>query len=292
MKKGFLLYIKILNNGLEKLFMKIILIILLLIIGYIVYKTKKAKSSSQIYQEKTVEVNDNRKHIDENTASSKESAPKESFEFEIDDDLLGLFSLKNSFWDSPAEALVYDALKSFIDKRYLIIPHVGLREIFYWDWKYDGKLTSKIKGMHFDFVIYHKSQMKPALIIEVLGGAHFDEQKPWIKQNDELKLKILKKLDISFITIDLSKSMPDEEVKKVTIETIKNKVPSREHYTVYCPKCGSVMVIRVNKSSGTMFYGCKKFHKNGGCDGRRNITEAAPLYDGINIKDFNSKKSD
>lgn len=274
--------------------MKIILIILLLIIGYIVYKTKKSKSSSQIYQEKTTSVNDNQKHIDENIVPLIESDSKETFDAEMDDNLIRLFSLKSSFWDSPAESLVYETLKIFIDENYSISSHVGLREIFNWDWKYDKRITAKINAMHFDFVIYHKSQMmnRPALIIEVLGGDHFDEQKPWVKQNDELKLKILKKLDISFITIDLSKSLPDEEVKKITIETIKNKVPSREHYTVYCPKCGSVMKIKPNKSSGTMFYGCKKYHKNGGCDGSRDITKVAPLYNGIYIKDFNSKKND
>lgn len=274
--------------------MKIILILLILFIGYIIYKTKKAKNSTQAYQEKTAEVNNNRKYINENTISSIEPAPKETFELEIDDNLIRLFSLKNSFWDSPAEAIVYETLKIFIDENYSISSHVGLREIFNWDWKYDKRITAKVNAMHFDFVIYHSSQMmnRPALIIEVLGGDHFNEQKPWVKQNDELKLKILKKLDISFITIDLSKSLPDEDVKKVTIETIKNKVPSREHYTVYCPKCGSVMKIKHNKTSGTMFYGCKKYHKNGGCDGSRDITKVAPLYNGIYIKDFNSKKND
>ena len=274
--------------------MKIILILLIILIGFIIYKTKKAKNSSQAYQEKTVEINENQKHIDKNKVASIESVPKETFELEIDDNIIRVFSLKKSFWGSPAESLVYETLKIFIDENYLIAPHVGLREIFYWDWKYDKRITYKVNAMHFDFVIYHKGQMmnRPALIIEVLGGDHFNEQKSWVKQNDELKLKILKKLDVSFITIDLSKSMPDEEVKKMTIKTIKDKVPSREHYTVYCPKCGSVMELKPNKTTGTMFYGCKKFHKNGGCNGSRDITKVAPLYNGINIKDFNSKNND
>lgn len=138
--------------------MKIILILLIILIGFIIYKTKKAKNSSQAYQEKTVEINENQKHIDKNKVASIESVPKETFELEIDDNIIRVFSLKKSFWDSPAESLVYETLKIFIDENYLIAPHVGLREIFYWDWKYDKRITYKVNAMHFDFVIYHKGQ--------------------------------------------------------------------------------------------------------------------------------------
>ena len=207
-------------------------------------------------------------------------------EYLIDNNLLSLFSLKKSFWDSPAEYIVYDVLKEFLDKNYVIAPHVGLREIMNWDWKYDWKLTHKINAMHFDFVIYHKSHMmnRPALIIEVFGSDHFDIQKPRVRQNDELKQAILRKLDISLISIDLSKSLSDEDVKKKVCETIKNNVPSRDHYAVYCPKCSSVMEIRANVG-GELFYGCKKFPK---CKGNRDIFKVAPLYSGIKIKDFDA----
>ena len=50
-------------------------------------------------------------------------------------DYVNAFELKEKFWDSEAESLVYDALRNFIDEHYVIVPHVATREIFKWKWR-------------------------------------------------------------------------------------------------------------------------------------------------------------
>lgn len=203
-------------------------------------------------------------------------------------DYVNAFELKEKFWDSEAEALVYNALKVFIDEHYVIVPHAAPREILDWEkWEKNWALTNKVNAMHFDFVIHHKDQYvnRPTLVIEVWGGEHYSD--PKTKERDEFKQSILNKLGIKYIIIDFSQSMSDQNIIENTIECIKKEIPSREHYTVYCPLCSSVMEIKTNSITNKKFYGCLKFNskeKEHSCKGTRNVIDVPPLYTGIPIK--------
>lgn len=210
---------------------------------------------------------------------------------ETDNSFINLISLKKSFWDSPGEEKVYNALKGFINNEYYTIsPHAGLHEMFLWDWKYFNSYENfRVSSMHFDFVIHDKSQWinRPALVIEVWGKDHDNESKPWVKRTDYFKRSILKKCEIPFIVIDLSETIPDDMIRELVIRSIKKEVPSREFYNVYCPKCKKIMKIKSNKNA-KLFYGCSKYPD---CDGSRSIsdisnqdTDVQPLYKGIPIK--------
>lgn len=102
-----------------------------------------------------------------------------------------------------------------------------------------------------------------------------------IKLQTGLQRYILKKCGLHLVKIDVSKSMPNEKIKELTIQSIKDAVPDREKYTVYCPKCKAIMKIKPNKKEGTLFYGCSRFPK---CKGSQNISDVPPLYDGIAVK--------
>lgn len=214
---------------------------------------------------------------------------------EIDNNLISLISLKKYFWDSSAEEKVYNIIKDFFNENYIITPHVSFREILRWNWKINSQYENfRISSMHFDFVIHDKEQLinKPALIIEVWGKSHYDPEKPWVMRTDKFKQAILKKCGLAFIIIDLSQTIPEQEIREKVIESIKKGVPSREYYTVYCPKCQAVMKIKPNRTCGVFFYGCTEHKDDGtGCDGNRSITDnpkqkkdVAPLYAGIPIK--------
>lgn len=203
-------------------------------------------------------------------------------------DYVNAFELKEKFWDSEAESLVYDALRNFIDEHYVIVPHVATREIFKWKWKKNWTLTNKVNAMHFDFVIHHKDQHvnRPTLVVEVWGSEHYSD--PKTTERDEFKQSVLKKMGIKYIIIDLSQSMSDQNIIEKTIECIKKEIPSREHYTVYCPLCSSVMEIKTNSITNKEFYGCPKYNskeKEHSCKGTRNVIDVPPLYNGIPTKD-------
>ncbi len=211
----------------------------------------------------------------------------------IDNRFINYMSLKQGFWDSHAEEKVYGALRSFINENYIIEPHVGLREIFIWDWKKINIYEDfRVASMHFDFVIRDKRQWPnhPALVIEVWGKDHYSPEKPWVKRTDDFKQSILKRCKIPLVIINLSETMADEEINKLVESSIKKEVPSREFYTVYCPKCQAVMKIVKNRKSGAYFYGCSQYPTKK-CNGRRDIedipkinTDVAPLYENIPIK--------
>lgn len=232
---------------------------------------------------------------------SKTKAEEEKYK-DIDNRFINLMTLQKSFWDSPGEEKVYDALKGFINNEdYIISPHVGLREMFFWGWKYFNFYENfRVSSMHFDFVIHDKNQFSncPALVIEVWGKDHYDEEKPWIRRVDYFKQSILKKCKIPFVVIDMSESIPDDKISELVIDSIKKEVPSREFYNVYCPKCGKVMIIKFSPSSKKFFYGCSGFDpKNpkspNSCKGNRSIPDLSeedndvqplyvqPLYRGI-----------
>lgn len=177
-------------------------------------------------------------------------------------------SIKGRLWDSDAEKKVDDILKSIISDEFIVIPHVGLREIFNWDWK-DGSIPKSIAKMHFDFVIYNKDY-QPVLVIEIWGKDHKDN--PLVEIHDGFKEKLLKKLKLNpIVVIDLKEFIPDEQLKELVISKINDA-----ELNVYCPACGAPMQIKTNKTTMEKFYGCTKYYDNG-CTQTRKLGETPTL---------------
>ncbi len=200
-----------------------------------------------------------------------------------------LFSQKKSFWDgrliNNMEEKVYATLKDFIDKNYLILPHISFREIFWWGkWENDQKLTDRVTKMHFDFGIYNE-YMQPVLFVEVQGKDH--KENPKVIGRDKFKAEVMKRCGMKLITIDCSETMTDQEISEKVRACIKREVPDREAYAVYCPTCkkrgeNNLMMIRRNSKDGTFFYGCSTYGKNeqDKC-ATLNLEKVPPLYYGI-----------
>lgn len=200
---------------------------------------------------------------------------------EKDKSLLGYvneFFRKDELLDSEGEHVVYSVLKTFINEKYIILPHVHFREIFetkenYW------KIKNRVAHMHYDFVIYNE-EFFPVLFIEINGKKHEGKKQEII---DEFKKAVLKKNGMKLVTINLVTSMSDTEIREEVIHGIKRDVPSRNDYPVYCPECKSFMKVKRNKKIGSYFYGCSKFQSSG-CRGKRNITDVPALYNNIPIE--------
>lgn len=191
-----------------------------------------------------------------------------------------MISRRKRFWDSDIEMKAYSALRSFIDNAYIILPHVAFREIFYWGkWESNWKLTDRVTKMHFDFGIYNDN-LQPILFIEIYGKQHYDN--PEVMERDKFKAELMKKCDLKMIAIDFSGTIADNEIVDKLIQCIKEEVPDRNAYPVYCPKCNSLMKIKRNNSTNEYFYGCTTY-KKGSSDNcpTINIKDVPPLYSGM-----------
>lgn len=269
---------------------KMIVIVIIILLAFIILKSilrtiKRKKKTKSDYESNQVPVPMEKKSESQTfpvKSIVEESTVTKATPIEEQYSLLNFideFSLrKEMIKNDEAESVVYAALESFINEKYLIIPHVGFRELFTWDWQRYYRITDRVTKMHFDFVIFTRNFM-PVLVVEVWGKMH--EEDPKIIERDTFKQKLLEKCGLNLVKIDVSKSMPNEKIKELTIQSIKDAIPDREKYTVYCPKCKAIMKIKSNKKEGTMFYGCSRFPK---CNGSQNISDVPPLYDGIALK--------
>lgn len=240
-------------------------------------ENKRENNYRKIETGKSINVSEN---IQNNILASSEY---NSFVY---NDYIDLFIKRKKFFDSDMEKKFYPIIRAFIDVNYPVFAHVSLRDIFYWGkWEDNWMLTNRVNGMHFDFVVfgYLLDELIPILFIEVQGEKHYTD--PKTIERDQFKEKLLEKCSLKLITIDASKTIPDDEISKTVMQHIKNEVPSRDDYNVYCPLCKAPMKIKQRNNDQGYFYGCSKWKFDGtGCSGTKSISEVPPLYNGIPIK--------
>ncbi len=189
------------------------------------------------------------------------------------------FALKNQLFDSEIEPKIYSALISFINKEYLIIPHVSLQEIFNWSWADNWILTNRVSKMHFDFVVYDKG-FHPVFFLEVNGGQHKTRT---VIRRDNLKKTLAEKCGIKIVTIDASEKIEENKIEEKVADQIKAAFPRLDSLPVYCPQCGSKMQIVKNRTTNKDFYGCTNYMQTdmkSKCNGR-NIDDVPLLYVGM-----------
>lgn len=244
------------------------------------------ETGKTLHQQSNATV-DHQENAEPNAVDDNE---KKNSGFHYCDDHLKKFKKKWDYFDSEIERKIFPILKTFINNEYLIIPHAAPREILSWKWDDNWPLTNKVNSMHFDFVIFEQLftdnmsvMLFPVLFIEVNGSDH--EKKADVIEKDEFKQKLLEQLGYKLVTIDATKTIPDDSLEQVVIQCIKEAVPSREDYAIHCPKCKEKMQIKKNHKNQEYFYGCIKWRSDKtGCTGGRNISDVPPLYDGIPTK--------
>lgn len=80
-----------------------------------------------------------------------------------------------------------------------------------------GEFFSKISSWSVDYLITHRTSLKPLYVIEYYGGGHYgknEKQKAEIKERDSIKAEIFRKIDVGFKIIRDSDVCNKDEVKK------------------------------------------------------------------------------
>lgn len=195
-------------------------------------------------------------------------------------DYLGRYKVRKSVFDSDMEMKIYPEIRSFIHNDYYVIPQVGWRTVFQAKSE-NMKVSTRVSSLSFDFFVFNM-EWQPVLCIEVHGNSHLEFA---VVERDNFKHALLEKNNIPMVIIDAKENIEDKDIPEVVVQCIKNTVPDREHYPVYCPKCQNRMIIRKNGESGEYFYGCSKFkYDKTGCRGHRSVSDVPPLYENIPIK--------
>lgn len=243
-------------EGLQQIFDLYLPVVLIIYNAYNIIYNKQSKTTSNDEQgvpviEKTAQPSmSNVKELD---SESDKTDAKDLNDFCMDS--IGIFSVKETIFDSEMEHKIYNVLKDFIHDGYYVIPHVAFREIFKWNWWYNWKITNKVTKMHFDFVIFNSSY-SPIICIEIEGKSH--DEDPNVIKRDTFKAALLGKNNLKLITINAYDTIPDNEISEKITLSIKNEISSREDYPVYCPKCNAIMKIKYNSKTNMPFYGCSK----------------------------------
>lgn len=239
-------------------------------------------NEDQTNNSKITEINDLVRKMNAEILEKQEEEESDTYLMER----VYLFSQKKSFWDGSItdniEEKIYTVLRDFIDKDYLILPHVAFREIFWWgEYKSDWKLTDRVTKMHFDFGIYNK-ELLPILFLEVHGKDHKTD--PKVMERDKFKAEIMKHCGMKLITIDCSEPMADSEIRDKVTACIRKEVPDRQAYAVYCPQCKSLMQIKYSEKTKKYFYGCTTFKSTNDVNCPTiNLLDVPPLYTGIPV---------
>ena len=89
---------------------------------------------------------------------------------------------------------------------------------------------------------------------------------------------------MKLVTIDCSEPMTDSEIRNKVIACIRNEVPDRQAYAVYCPHCKSLMQIKYSEKTKKYFYGCTTYKATNDFNCPTiNILDVPPLYTGIQL---------
>lgn len=142
------------------------------------------------------------------------------------------FMIKTFFQTSKAEKIVYEYLLKNLSPHYTIIPHVSLTDLFsssHNDNEIHEYNIYKLLGYHVDFAIFDKLY-HPIMAIELNGSSHWTN--PKIIWSDQRKKELFEYFNIPFITVDLSKSYKDEDLKQL----VQSKIEEKPHI-LYCWSC-------------------------------------------------------
>lgn len=192
------------------------------------------------------------------------------------------FILKEKFWDSDLERKVYPLLRSIINEKYTIIPHVSFHDIF--KIKKDitsvSDIQSKTAKYHFDFAVFD-SHFLPVLLIDVNGRYH---TKAYKKEIDAFKRQVVSLCDnLQFLEIDFFDSIKDEDLEEVLHRSLYGHITSRNKYPAYCPSCHSRLNYLYRNDGKGAFYACPHCPNILNPEKNRtfNETDIPPLLKGI-----------
>ncbi|MBN1303761.1 MAG: DUF2726 domain-containing protein [Anaerolineales bacterium] len=172
---------------------------------------------------------------------------------------------------SSAETAFLDALRVMVEDRFLINIKVALPALFHVVRPNEKvHFYSKIFRKNIDFLLIDPTTYRPAIGIELLHAMSKREE----RESDRFLSTVFEAARIPLVRVplagryDVNDLLPlfHEAIIKAKNGNSYNKVSSGESVPL-CPKCGLMMVLRINRNGsngGKQYYGCMN---SPACDG-------------------------
>lgn len=127
-----------------------------------------------------------------------------------------IYKLKNNLLNNY-EMEFFNLVRSFLNKKYVIIPQVNLQTIV----ETNTNTRNDELFRNIDFIIYHIKNYTPFLAIELNGNQHYTNE--YWKERDKSVRLILKDIGLPLLTIDIKdfRKIAPKDLQKIIKEVVK-----------------------------------------------------------------------
>lgn len=127
-----------------------------------------------------------------------------------------IYKLKNNLLNNY-EMNFFNLVRSFLNKKYVIIPQVNLQTIV----ETNTNTRNDELFRNIDFIVYHIKNYTPFLAIELNGNQHYTNE--YWKERDRSVRLILKDIGLPLLTIDIKdfRKIAQKDLQKIIKEVIK-----------------------------------------------------------------------
>ncbi|HNC32154.1 MAG TPA: DUF2726 domain-containing protein [Cyclobacteriaceae bacterium] len=162
---------------------------------------------------------------------------------------------------TPAESRFYRALLEALENRAVIVPKVGLQDVFdILDREQYRKARNRISTRHIDFLICEIGTLRPLFGIELDDSSH---NKPEAQRRDELKNRVFAAAMLPLVRIPVTGTFKVEFIQE-KIQPFFEKEEKKEgpSEAPLCPNCKIPMVRKTaqrGEHKGQDFWACPNY---------------------------------
>ncbi|PJF41262.1 MAG: topoisomerase [Phototrophicales bacterium] len=172
---------------------------------------------------------------------------------------------------SAAELNFYAALCDTVGEYVTICCKVGLQDIFYVkksDYSLWRTYTNKIDRKHVDFLLCDPTTMQPLVGVELDDSSH---QRKDRQERDEFVNAVFDAAGLPLVHIPVRRFYRQEDILRqigpylgeaAQLASPSSETTENTSENPSCPKCGSVMVLRIARRgdyAGRRFWGCSNY---------------------------------
>lgn len=159
---------------------------------------------------------------------------------------------------TAAENRFYLALLKAIDNRAVIIPKVGLQDVFaITDKKHYMAARNRISTRHIDFLVCEVNTLRPLFGVELDDSSH---NKAETQKHDLFKNQVFENAHLSLVRVAVKQNYNVDELKAVLQTYFKKEEPAQT--PPICPNCKIPMVkktARHGEHKGQDFWACTNY---------------------------------
>lgn len=159
---------------------------------------------------------------------------------------------------TPAEHHFYLSLLQAIENRAVIVPKVGLQDVFFiTDREKYQHYRNRISTRHIDFLICETGTLKPLFGIELDDSSHSRSE---TQKNDLFKNMVFDAAMLPLVRFPVKGTFSTEEIKEKLLPFFKQEEKAEE--APLCPNCKIPMVrktARQGEHKGKDFWACSNY---------------------------------